>query len=76
LLGEAAILLPHEHCTMRAFDAALGRLAQASPQVKRALISAAVDCAAADGKTTLEESELLRAIAAALACPAPIGYGI
>jgi Zn-dependent protease with chaperone function len=76
LLGAAAILLPHEDCTMKAFDAALGRLAQASPQVKRAVISAAVDCVAADGKTTLEESELLRVIAAALSCPAPIGYGV
>jgi Zn-dependent protease with chaperone function len=75
LLGEAAILLPDGDCTLKALDAALTRLAQASPQVKRALLAAAVDCVAADGKTTLEESELLRAIAAALACPVPIGNG-
>jgi hypothetical protein len=76
LLGGAAILLPQEYCTLKGFDAALDRLAQASPQVKQLLLSAAVACIAADGKTTLEENELLRAVAAALACPVPIGHGI
>jgi len=46
-------------------------LAQAAPEVKRAVIAAVTAAIAADGKVTIEESELLRAIAAALACPIP-----
>ncbi len=69
--GSAALPLPHEQCTLATFDAALGQLAQASPQVKRAVISALVTTIGAEGKMTLEESELLRAVAAALACPIP-----
>jgi Zn-dependent protease with chaperone function len=70
LLGQAAIL-PPQQCTFDTFDAALGVLAQASPQVKRAVVSAVVACISADGQITLEEGELLRAVAAALACPVP-----
>ena len=49
----------------------MGELTQASPTVKRELLAAAVACIAADGKTTVEEDELLRAIAAAMGYPAP-----
>ncbi len=70
LLGPAA-LLPWKECTLRAFDAALVELAQAVPALKRDVITAVTACIAADGKVTIEESELLRAIAAALACPVP-----
>ena len=55
----------------RTFDAALAELAQASPNVKREMIAAVTACIAADGKVTVEESELLRAIAAVLGCPLP-----
>ena len=73
-LGTPAELTPRGRCTFAAMDAALAELAQAAPQVKRAIISAAVATVSADGVITLEESELLRAIAAALACPVPLGY--
>ena len=66
-----ATLLPREQCTLAAFDAALTVLAQAEVPLKRGVIAAATACIAADGKITLEESELLRALSAALACPAP-----
>jgi hypothetical protein len=66
-------ILPKPQCGLRAFDAALSELAQASPQVKRAVIQAVVACVAADGQVTPEEGELLRAITAALACPMPPG---
>ena len=69
-LGGAR-LLPPRQCTFDSFDAALGQLAQAAPAVKRQLLDAVVACIAADGKMTIEENELLRAIAAALACPLP-----
>lgn len=70
LLRRAAIV-PRGQCTLRAFDAALAALAQASPKVKRAVLVAATSCIAADQQVTLEESELLRAVAAVLACPVP-----
>ena len=66
-----AALVDRRQCTLSAFDASLGQLTQASPAVKRELLAAAVACIAADGKTTLEEDELLRAIAAAMGCPVP-----
>ncbi len=70
-LLKQAELVPRQQCTLRTFDAALTELAQVSPNVKREIISAVTACIAADGKVTLEESELLRAIAAVLGCPLP-----
>jgi len=70
LLGQAT-LLPPQQCTLKTFDTALAELTQTSPHVKRAIIAAVTTCVAADGQVTLEESELLRAVAAVLACPVP-----
>ncbi|MEI8374240.1 MAG: M48 family metallopeptidase [Planctomycetota bacterium] len=70
LLGQVHII-PPQQCTFDTFDAALSELAQASPAVKRRILEAVVACIAADGKMTVEENELLRAVAAALACPLP-----
>jgi Zn-dependent protease with chaperone function len=64
-------LLPPRQCTFDSFDAALGQLAQGSPAVKRRVLDAVVACIAADGKMTIEENELLRAVASALSCPLP-----
>ena len=66
-----AVLFAAEQCTLATFDAALGELAQSSPPVKRELLAAVLACIAADGKTTVKESELLRTISAALGCPMP-----
>ena len=70
LLGQVQILSPQQ-CTFGTFDAALNELAQASPAVKRSILEAVVACIAADGKMTVVENELLRAVAAALSCPLP-----
>jgi Zn-dependent protease with chaperone function len=70
-LGWQLTLAPRPQCTLAAFDAALVELAQAALKVKRDVLAAATACLAAEGQVTLEESELLRAIAAALACPMP-----
>jgi Zn-dependent protease with chaperone function len=70
LLGQARMVPPGE-CTFDSFDAALNQLAQASPPLKRKVLEAVVACIAADGKMTIEEGELLRAVAAALSCPLP-----
>ena len=64
-------IVPPQQCTFDTFDAALAQLAQASPAVKRAVLEAVVACIAADGKMTVVENEILRAVAAALACPLP-----
>jgi Zn-dependent protease with chaperone function len=54
-----------------ALDAALATLVEAAPQVKRAVLDAAVVCVSADRTVTAIEAELLRAIAGSLDCPMP-----
>jgi Zn-dependent protease with chaperone function len=68
---DQAALLPPAQCTYQSFDVALTELAQAAPGVKREVIDAMTRCIAADRHMTLKESELLRAVCAALACPMP-----
>ncbi len=70
LPGQVA-LLPLAECSLEKFDAALTELVGSSPNLKREIISAVTACIAFDGKVTLQEGALLRAIAAALACPLP-----
>ena len=66
-----AQLLPPQQCMFANFDAALGQLSQAAPMVKRQVLDCVVATIAADGKMTIEENELLRAVASALSCPIP-----
>ncbi|MBW3598424.1 MAG: hypothetical protein KY475_14270, partial [Planctomycetes bacterium] len=56
---------------LRAVDEALNKLASASPQIKKRVLAAATACVAADGQVTVNEGELLRAIADSLDCPIP-----
>jgi len=70
-VGQSLTLLPTEQCSLDAFDAAMGELAQATPQVKKRIIGAAAACVVADGKVTVKEGELLRVISAMLGCPMP-----
>jgi hypothetical protein len=65
-------LVPRPQCTLKTFDAALAELGQAGAKLKRDILSAVTACIATDGQVTLAESELLRAIAAALGCPVPL----
>jgi hypothetical protein len=70
-------ILPQDQCTLKAFDAALAELACVAPAVKRDLLTAVAATIAADGQVTLEEGELLRVIAAVMACPVPpMGAGV
>jgi hypothetical protein len=64
-------LLPPEECDLSNMDAALERLSQAVPQIKKNLLGACVQTVAADGVIQQGEAELLRAIADALDCPVP-----
>ncbi|TDI99537.1 MAG: hypothetical protein E2O73_07445 [Deltaproteobacteria bacterium] len=71
LLGAEPDLPPPDRCGLAALDAALERLAQASPSCVKQLLTACAACIAADRKVTQAEGELLRAIADSLACPMP-----
>jgi Zn-dependent protease with chaperone function len=52
-------------------DAALDRLNQAAPQIKKTILGACAETVAADGVIQENEAELLRAIADTLDCPIP-----
>jgi Zn-dependent protease with chaperone function len=64
-------LLSGEARSLARVDAALDRLAQATPSVKRNVLLACAQIVAADGQVRCREAELLRAIADALDCPVP-----
>jgi Zn-dependent protease with chaperone function len=64
-------LLPPDECDLSEMDAALDRLSQAVPQIKKNLLGACAQTVAADGVIQQGEAELLRAIADALDCPVP-----
>jgi len=64
-------LLPRDQCGLNQIDAALNRLAQAVPQIKKNLIDACVHVVGADGVIQESEAELLRAVADTLDCPMP-----
>jgi hypothetical protein len=69
--GQQPVLLPRDKSTLPAIDQALARLDAASPEIKRRVLDAAVTCVASDGRVTVAEGELLRAIADSLGCPIP-----
>ena len=62
---------PAQRCTLDALDGSLRAFAGATPGFKRRLVDACVACAAADGQTTVEEAELLRAVCASIGAPMP-----
>ena len=64
-------LLAKEQAGLKVLDDALTRLAAASPQIKKRVLQACAACVSADGRVTVEESELLRVIADSLDCPMP-----
>ena len=68
--GGLALLL-RDQCGLNQIDAALNRLAQAVPQIKKNLIDACIHVVGADGVIQENEAELLRAIADTLDCPMP-----
>jgi Zn-dependent protease with chaperone function len=69
--GADLAQLPCEQCGVDQIDAALNRLAQAVPTIKKNLIEACVYTVGADGVMTETEAELLRAVADTLDCPIP-----
>jgi len=63
--------LPPDQCDLSHIDAALARLSQAVPQIKKNVLSACAQTVVADGVIQEGEAELLRAIADTLDCPVP-----
>lgn len=64
-------LLPAEQSNLKATHAALQKLALTSAPLKRRILQACVACIGADGRVSVKEAELLRAVADALDCPLP-----
>jgi hypothetical protein len=61
----------HEDVHLQDFDAALDRLAQASPEVKKTILAACGAAVMSDGKVNDTQFELLRAISDTADCPLP-----
>lgn len=64
-------LLPPAQCNLPQIDAALERLSQATPYLKKLVLHACAAAVAADGLLQEPEAELLRAIGDTLDCPLP-----
>jgi hypothetical protein len=58
-------------CTLAALTAALDKLNELAPMLKKSLIEACADCVIHDGKVLPGEAELLQAVALKLDCPMP-----
>jgi Zn-dependent protease with chaperone function len=58
-------------CQLKDVDGALGRLADLRPALKEKVLDACGLCAGHDGQVTVQEADLLRAVADALECPVP-----
>ena len=58
-------------CSVTKLDRALDRLQRLRYKDRARLLDAAVEGVCSDGHTTIEEVELLRALAAAISCPMP-----
>ncbi len=64
-------LLPSDRIGPERLDSALARLDQATPVVKGRVLAACVATVLADERVTIEEAEILRAVAASLGLPMP-----
>lgn len=64
-------LQPIEKANLTQIDAALDRLATASPLIKKQVLDACAYAVASDGTIQPREAELLRAVADGLDCPLP-----
>jgi hypothetical protein len=69
--GVDLTMASQDACGLSLLDEALSQLAMCSPMIKKRVLNACATCVAVDGKITIEESELLRAIADSLGCPMP-----
>jgi Zn-dependent protease with chaperone function len=70
-LKRPPVIAPKSACGLKTLDETLETLAHASPAIKKRVLEACTACVSADGKITVEEAELLRAVADSLDCPVP-----
>ena len=70
-LDAGSLALVGDAGDLKKLDDSLNNLAQASPGVKRRVLDACGHVVAFDGEVSVEEAELLRAIAAVLGVPVP-----
>jgi uncharacterized tellurite resistance protein B-like protein len=70
-LGMSMRLPTSEQCALGEVAKTLDMLSGAAPAVKRRLLDACAACIGADGKITVREAELFRAIGDSLNCPVP-----
>jgi Zn-dependent protease with chaperone function len=73
--GVRIELLPHETADLTRLDAALQTLDAASRPLKKQILLACAACVGFDGRVTVEEGELLRAISDSIDCPMPPLFG-
>jgi len=64
-------VIEKEKCTFQALDAGLEKLGRATPALKKKLLTACVACISHDQWITLEEFEILRAVADSMDLPIP-----
>ncbi|MGQ9606270.1 MAG: M48 family metallopeptidase [Thermogutta sp.] len=76
VLGHRLELHEPASCSLANLDAALKELAQATPPVKKKILTAALACVTADGTVTPREWETVRSISAMLDCPLPPGFAL
>ncbi len=69
--GTTLAQLPREACSLATLDQSLDRLAASAPQVRSLVLDACGATISSDGRVTIAEGELLRAIADSLDCPIP-----
>ena len=70
-LASPLELRSREECRAEILGPALDKLAQSAPPIKKRLLNAAIRAVSLDGRVTLGEAELLRAVADSLDCPLP-----
>lgn len=63
--------LPATECGVACLERSFTTLESTSPLIKRRLLGACLECLRHDGKVTVSEVELFRAIADAIGCPLP-----
>jgi Zn-dependent protease with chaperone function len=64
-------LLSAEECALEPMEAALSKLAVASPVIKRQFLASSIECLSFDKTISVEEGDLFRAIVESLDCPLP-----
>ncbi|MCX7701143.1 MAG: hypothetical protein N2039_09720, partial [Gemmataceae bacterium] len=71
VVGTSLPMVPRSECRLDELDRHLGWLALASPSNQKKLLDACLSCIGHDGRITVREAELYRAIADVMGVPVP-----